>query len=54
LRPYFDVAVGIDANQGLVSSAGGRAAVVLPSGACLYCMGEIDPIEPRYFLSSEE
>lgn len=52
--PYFDLAVGIDAEGGNVSSAGGRVAVVLPGGPCLQCMGEIDVDEARYFLNSNE
>jgi hypothetical protein len=52
--PYFDVAVGIEAEAGEVTQAGGRVAVVLPGGPCLNCMGEIDVEEARFFLSSEE
>jgi molybdopterin/thiamine biosynthesis adenylyltransferase len=52
--PYFDLAVGIDAENGAVSQAGGRLAVVLPDGPCLLCMDEIDRIEARYFLSTPD
>lgn len=52
--PYFDLAVGIDAEGGSVSGAGGRVAVVLPGGPCLNCMGEIDPDEARFCLSTPE
>lgn len=52
--PYFDLAVGIEAEAGEVKLAGGRVSVVLPGGPCLNCMGEIDPEEARFFLSSEE
>lgn len=52
--PYFDLAVGIDAEDGAVSSAGGRVALVLPGGPCLQCMGEIDPHEAGFFLSTPE
>jgi len=52
--PYFDLAVGIDAEEGKVSIAGGRVAAVLPGGPCLNCMGEIDPEEARFFLSSPD
>jgi molybdopterin/thiamine biosynthesis adenylyltransferase len=52
--PYWDLAVGIDAGHGRVSSAGGRVAAVLPGGPCLQCMGEIDPPEATFFLGSPE
>ena len=52
--PYFDLGVGIDAEKGRVGSAGGRLAVVLPGGPCLNCMGQIDPVEARYWLATEE
>jgi molybdopterin/thiamine biosynthesis adenylyltransferase/proteasome lid subunit RPN8/RPN11 len=52
--PYFDLAVGIDADDGAIEQAGGRLAVVLPGGPCLLCMDEIDRIEARYFLSTPE
>jgi molybdopterin-synthase adenylyltransferase len=52
--PYFDLAVGIEAEAGAVASAGGRVAVVLPGGPCLHCMDEIDPTEAAFFLSSPE
>jgi hypothetical protein len=50
--PYFDLAVGIEAQDGSVTLAGGRLAVVLPGGPCLHCMGEIDPEEAAYFVAS--
>jgi hypothetical protein len=52
--PYFDLAVGIDADAGRVDVAGGRLAVVLPGGPCLYCMDQIDADEARYWLSIDE
>lgn len=52
--PYFDLAVGIEAKDGRVDSVGGRLAVVLPRGPCLYCMNQIDVDEARYWLSTEE
>jgi hypothetical protein len=52
--PYFDLGVGIDAEDGMVSGAGGRVAVVLPDGPCLHCMGEIDPDEARFHLGAPE
>lgn len=52
--PYFDVAVGIDAEDGRVKAAGHRLAVVLPGGPCLYCMNQIDKDEARYWLSTDE
>lgn len=52
--PYFDLAVGIDAEKGRVESAGGRLSVVLPGGPCLNCMNQIDPDEARYWLATEE
>lgn len=51
--PYIDLAVGISADDGSISLAGGRIALVLPTGPCLYCMGEIDAEEAAFFLSSE-
>jgi molybdopterin/thiamine biosynthesis adenylyltransferase len=52
--PYFDLAVGIQVADGLVTEAGGRVAVVTSEGPCLYCMGEIDPHEAGYFLVTPE
>jgi molybdopterin/thiamine biosynthesis adenylyltransferase len=51
--PYFDLAVGIDAENGQVQEAGGRVALVLPGGPCLWCMDEIDVEEASYFLAAE-
>ncbi len=52
--PYFDLAVGIDVEKGKMNTAGGRLCVIVPGGPCLYCMGEIDPEEARFFLGSAE
>jgi molybdopterin/thiamine biosynthesis adenylyltransferase len=52
--PYFDLASGIDAENGSITQAGGRLAVALPGGPCLLCMDEIDRTEARYFLSTPE
>jgi len=52
--PYLDTAVAVDARGGVLRSAGGRVAVVLPGGPCLSCMGEIDRREAAFFLSSEQ
>lgn len=52
--PFFDLAVGIDATEGHVNSAGGRLAVVVPDGPCLHCMNQIDVEEARYWLSNNE
>jgi molybdopterin/thiamine biosynthesis adenylyltransferase len=52
--PYFDLAVGIDAKDGHMDGAGGRLAVVVPGGPCLYCMNQIDVEEARYWLSNKE
>lgn len=52
--PYFDLAVGIDAERGRVETAGGRLAIVLPGGPCLYCMDQLDPEEARYWLATPE
>jgi molybdopterin/thiamine biosynthesis adenylyltransferase len=49
--PYFDLAVGIDVEEGRVTTAGGRVAVVTPGGPCLHCLKEIDVDEARFFLS---
>jgi molybdopterin/thiamine biosynthesis adenylyltransferase len=52
--PYIDVASGITIENGKVTQAGGRVALVLPGGPCLHCMGEIDPEEAGYFLAPPE
>lgn len=52
--PYFDLAVGIDAKDGNVEGAGGRLAIVVPGGPCLYCMNQIDVDEVRYWLANNE
>jgi molybdopterin/thiamine biosynthesis adenylyltransferase len=52
--PYFDLGVGIEAKDGQVDAAGGRIAVVLPEGPCLYCMGQIDGDEARYWLADDK
>jgi molybdopterin/thiamine biosynthesis adenylyltransferase len=49
--PYFDLAVGIEVENGLVKVAGGRVTAVLPGGPCLHCMKQIDAEEARFFLS---
>lgn len=52
--PYFDLGVGINATDGVVSEAGGQVAAVVPSGPCLNCMGLIDREEASYILASPE
>lgn len=52
--PYFDLSSGISAPEGHIEEAGGRLAVVLPEGPCLFCMAEIDAKEARYFLSTKD
>ena len=52
--PYIDLAVGIDARDGVLSDAGGRVVFVLPGGPCLHCMGEIDQREAYFFLATDE
>lgn len=52
--PYLDVGVGITAEHGLVTEAGGRVALVLPGGPCLSCMDQLDITEARYFLQDSE
>lgn len=52
--PYFDLAVGIEVVDGRVEVVGGRIAIVLPGGPCLYCMQQIDITEARFFLGSLE
>ena len=44
------LAVGIEVEEGRVTTAGGRVAVVTPGGPCLYCLKEIDVDEARFFL----
>lgn len=50
--PYFDLAVGIEVEDGSVVGAGGRVVAILPGGPCLLCCGEIDLAEARYHLGS--
>jgi molybdopterin/thiamine biosynthesis adenylyltransferase len=52
--PLFDLAVGIDAKDGHVDGAGGRLAVIVPGGPCLYCMNQIDVEEAHYWLANNE
>jgi hypothetical protein len=52
--PYIDVAVGIEASDQTVVSAGARVFVSLPDGPCLHCAGEIDWAEASYFLAPLE
>jgi hypothetical protein len=54
LIPYFDLAVGVYVEDGLVSDAGGRVAVVLPTGPCLLCAKEVDLRQAFDDLASEE
>lgn len=49
--PFIDVAVGIEASDQTVVSAGARVFVALPDGPCLHCAGEIDWVEASYFLA---
>jgi hypothetical protein len=42
--PYFDIATGIDLTAS-PPHVGGRVVLVTPGGACLYCLGELDPAE---------
>ena len=50
--PYFDLGVGINATDGVVSEAGGQVTAVVPSGPCLNCMDLIDREEASYILAS--
>jgi hypothetical protein len=50
--PYFDLASGIDAPDGRFEQAGGRVALVTPTGHCLNCWNLIDRAEARYFLGT--
>ncbi len=52
--PYFDLATGIETEDGQITGAGGRLVVVVPGGPCLHCLHQIDPTEARYFLSTPE
>lgn len=52
--PYFDLAVGINANKGLVTEAGGRLAIILPGCPCLQCMQLIDVAEANFYLSTKK
>jgi len=42
LIPLIDVGLEIQAYGGIITSAGGRVMVVLPSGPCLDCVGILD------------
>lgn len=52
--PYFDVAVGIEADGGRLVEAGGRLALVRPGGPCLQCMKELDLAEVQHWLRSPQ
>jgi molybdopterin/thiamine biosynthesis adenylyltransferase len=52
--PYFDLAVGIEVEDGRVTEVGARVCAILPGGPCLYCMGQIDRKEAAFFLSTPE
>lgn len=42
--PYLDMATGVD-STGTPPVLGGRAALILPDGPCMQCLGELDPAE---------
>ena len=52
--PLLDLGIEIEAEDGVVSSAVGRVAVILPEGPCLNCMEQIDWREARFVLGSPE
>ncbi len=54
LIPYFDLAVGLSSDNDRISEAGGRVAVVLPTGPCLLCASEVDLRQASDDLVSEE
>jgi len=54
LIPYFDLAVGLASDNDAISEAGGRIAVVLPTGPCLLCAREVDLKQASDDLASEE
>lgn len=52
LVPLIDCGVEIHVEDGLLEQAGGRVNLVLPNGACLHCMDQIDLEEARISLAS--
>jgi len=54
LIPYFDLAVGLLSDNNGIGEAGGRVAVVLPTGPCLLCAREVDFSQASDDLASHE
>jgi hypothetical protein len=54
LIPYFDLGVGLSLDNDGITEAGGRVAVVLPTGPCLLCAREVDLRQASDDLASEE
>jgi molybdopterin/thiamine biosynthesis adenylyltransferase len=50
--PYFDIATGIDPTSR--PHAGGRIVLIIPGGACLHCLGELDPAEVGRWAKTDE
>lgn len=54
LMPYFDLGVGIVADEGTIASAGGQVFTFYPGGACLGCSGRLDPVRVAEALRTPE
>lgn len=51
--PYIDIATGIDLTT-TPPHIGGRIVLVTPGGACLHCLGELDPAEVGRWAKTDE
>jgi hypothetical protein len=51
--PYIDIATGVDASAS-PPTMGGRAVLVVPGGACLHCLGELDHAEISRWAKTPE
>jgi hypothetical protein len=51
--PYIDIATGIDLTT-CPPHIGGRIVLVTPGGACLHCLGELDPAEVGRWAKTDE
>ena len=46
--PVFDMGIKIDSENGVIKSIQGRVTTLIPSAACLFCRGRINPDNIRY------
>lgn len=54
LTPYIDAGTEIHVSDARVEEAGGRVNLVLPSGPCLHCMGQLELEGVRIALATKE